>query len=369
MSRLKLLIVEDDEQDLENCRDAVSIYEDEKQVKIELIESKDVEDAHSKLDNSFDGAIIDLKLGFDGDEGNQVIRKIEELQFRIPVFILTATPDAAEAKLPVIEIFKKGDINARYNNLLDIFWGIYNTGLTRIMGGRGLIEQALPRVFHQILSRQKDIWIEYGRDDSSRTEKALLRHTLNHLLQILDHIEDGVDEADYYPEEVYLMAPSSTPSTTDADTELIRTGSIVKEKDSNKWFVILTPACDLVVRESGSRNTDRFLMAEVDSEDSLFPWVQDEKLSNTNKNELKKAYQNNKSTYYHWLPAINSFEGGFINFRKLFTVEIEKFRKQFPTDPEIHISPPFVKDIVARFSSYYARQGQPGIDFEKFVSI
>ncbi|MFQ2549269.1 hypothetical protein ACK305_18520, partial [Aeromonas caviae] len=33
--------------------------------------------------------------------------------------------------------------------------------------------------------------------------------------------------------------------------------------------------------------------------------------------------------------------------------------------PLIQISPAFVKDIVSRFSSYYARQGQPDIDHEK----
>ena len=35
---------------------------------------------------------------------------------------------------------------------------------------------------------------------------------------------------------------------------------------------------------------------------------------------------------------------------------------------KIQISPSFVKDIVARFSSYYARQGQPNIDFTKFMN-
>ena len=368
MSQLKLLIVEDDEQELATCRDSVTRYKHERHREIELVVCKNVGEAFSKLDNSFDGAIIDLKLGIDGDGGNEVTGIIEDLQFRIPVVILTGTPDSAESKLPVIEIFKKGDTNAGYDNLLDMFWGIYNTGLTRIMGGRGMIEQALLKVFHQILSKQKDIWIEYGKTDSSGTEKALLRHTLNHLLQILDHKGDDDDEVDRFPEEVYLLAPSPDEAITDTKSELIRTGSIVKEKDSNRWFVVLTPACDLVVRTNGNRNTDRILIVEVDPGTILFQWFQDEDLSNSKKNELKKAYENNKSTYYHWLPRINSFEGGFLNFRKLDTVEIKQFQKRFPTNPEIHISPPFVKDIVARFSSYYARQGQPGIDIEKFIS-
>lgn len=352
MSVLRLLIVEDDEQDLSTCRDTVERYENEKQRKVELVECKDVSAAFECLDNSFDGAIIDLKLGDQGDEGNQVIRKIEDSQFRIPVFILTGTP--VNTDFAHIKVFKKGDPGAGYDDLLDRFWDIYNTGLTRIMGGRGIIEQTLSQVFLGNLLPQIDKWIHYGEDDSSRTEKALLRHTLNHLLQLLD------DDADScFPEEVYLYPPLNDD---------IRTGSLVKEKESGKWFAVMSPACDLVVREDGSRNTDRILIVEVDLGTTLFPWFDDTNLSKTRKGELRRAFGNNKSAYHHWLPKTDFFEGGFLNFRKLFTWEIEQFQEQFHTPPEIQISLSFVKDIVARFSSYYARQGQPDIDFDRFIN-
>ena len=352
MSVLRLLIVEDDEQDLSTCRDTVERYENEKQREVKLVECKDVEEAFSVLDNSFDGAIIDLTLGNDSDAGNQVIRKIEDSQFRIPVFILTGTP--VNTDFAHIKVFKKGDPGAGYDDLLDRFWDIYNTGLTRIMGGRGIIEQTLSQVFLKNLIPQIDKWIDYGEDNSSRTEKALLRHTLNHLLQLLD------DDADScFPEEVYLHPPLNDD---------IRTGSLVKEKESGKWFAVMSPACDLVVREDGSRNTDRILIVEVDLGTTLFPWFNDTNLSKTRKGELKRAFGNNKSAYHHWLPKTDFFEGGFLNFRKLFTWEIGQFQEKFHTPPEIQISLSFVKDIVARFSSYYARQGQPDIDFDRFIN-
>ena len=233
--------------------------------------------------------------------------------------------------------------------------GIFITqGCTRIMGGRGIIEQTLSQVFLKNLIPQIDKWIDYGEDDSSRTEKALFRHTLNHLLQLLD------DDADScFPEEVYLHPPINDD---------IRTGSLVKEKESGKWFAVMSPACDLVLREDGNRNTDRILIVEVDLGTTLFPWFDDTNLSKTRKGELKRAFGNNKSAYHHWLPKTDFFEGGFLNFRKLFTWEIEQFQEKFHTPPEIQISLSFVKDIVARFSSYYARQGQPDIDFDRFIN-
>ena len=351
MNSFQLLIAEDEEQDLQSCRDAVKRYEHERKRKVTLLEHKDVESALSGLNNSIDGAIIDLKLEGEGYEGNEVIDKIKKMNLRIPIAILTGTPSAVEHEFAHIGIFTKGE--KEYADLLEDFWEIHDTGLTRIMGGRGLIEETLNKVFRNNLLPQRNEWIKYGSADSGRTEKALLRHTLNHLLQLLDDNQDL-----YYPEEVYLYPPL---------IEEIRTGSLVKRKKGIKWFVVMNPACDLVVRKGGSSNTDRILIVGVDSIKELFPWFPKENLNKGEKGELKTAFQNKKSTYYHWLPETDFFKGGFLNFRKLITLKIEKFQKEFET-PKIQISPSFVKDIAARFSSYYARQGQPDIDFNKFIN-
>ena len=76
------------------------------------------------------------------------------------------------------------------------------------------------------------------------------------------------------------------------------------------------------------------------------------------KEKLKNVLGNNYTEYFHWLPKTNFFLGGFLNFRKLTTQTEKEFGEKF-NPPKIQISPFFVKDIIARFSSYYARQGQP----------
>ena len=348
MSTFKLLIVEDNETDLGICRDAIDIYEHKNQREIRLVECKNLKEALSKLDSSIDGAIIDLKLEGEGHEGNEVISKNEELHLRIPAAILTGTPDEADLNFANIGVFKKGSPEARYADLLERLWKIRDTGLNRIMGGRGLVENTMNEVFRNNLLPQIDEWVSYGTTDSDRTERALLRHTLNHLLQLLNDDEDC-----HYPEEVYLHPPL---------TEEIRTGSIVRKRNEDRWFAVMNPACDLVIRNS-SMNTDRILIAEVDPIEVLSQEDPNKKMS---LGKLKEAFRN-KKLYYHWLPKTDFFRGGLLNFRKLDTLEIEKFQEQFET-PEIQISPSFVKDIAARFSSYYARQGQPDIDFDKFIN-
>ena len=87
------------------------------------------------------------------------------------------------------------------------------------------------------------------------------------------------------------------------------------------------------------------------------------KRKGSKEDKLKAVVNNNHTDYYHWLPKTDFFEGGVINFRKLKTVNEVDFDEQFET-PSIQISTFFVKDIVSRFSSYYARQGQPDIDID-----
>ncbi len=353
MSDLKILLVEDSEDQQKIFADSVNVFNDKNKdicaVTFEV--AKSLSEAMSKIDGSFDGAIVDLKLGDDDEGGNTVVRQFSETLTRVPVIFVTGFVDLVEDHPSIIHKRARG--SESYESDLNLLKGISDTGLTRIMGGRGIIEKTLSRVFLENLLPYKDKWVSYGETDSSRVEKALLRHALSHLLQLLD--DDG-DRC--FPEEVYLTPPL---------TDKIRTGSVVKEKTSDQRFVVMNPACDLVIRDNGECNTDRILVVEIDSQTSLFPGHPATGLSNSQKKDLEKAYRNNKSAYYHWLPRTDFFEGGFLNFRKLSSLSSEEFNERFEK-PAVQISPSFVKDMVARFSAYYARQGQPDIDFEHFIN-
>ena len=91
MSPLKLLYVEDEDETLDTCRDTIVRYEKQTERKIELVIAKTVSEALEKIDRTYDGAIIDLKLDHDWDDGLRVIDAIRE-RARMPMAILTATP-------------------------------------------------------------------------------------------------------------------------------------------------------------------------------------------------------------------------------------------------------------------------------------
>ena len=339
---MKILLVEDanDQQDI--FKSSVEIFNIKNNLNVQYEIAENISDAFDKIDSSYDGAIIDLKLKNDEDGGNEIVRQLGESFIRIPIVFVTGFVDLVNDHPSVIKTRSRDE--ETYESDLRLFQQIHNTGLTRIMGGRGVIEENLSKVFLKNLLPQVQTWVSYGAENSERTEKALLRYALNHLLQLLEE-----DEEDCFPEEVYLY-----PSVLDR----ITTGSLVKTDD--QWFVVLSPACDLVPRgENGVLNTDCVLLVEIESIEQVLR-------GSKSKGKVRELCTNRR-TYYHWLPETDFFEGGIINFRKLMAFDEEDFDEKFEK-PSIQISPSFVKDIVSRFSTYYARQGQPDIDNEDFVN-
>lgn len=230
------------------------------------------------------------------------------------------------------------------------------------MGGRGIIEQTLSKVFQDNILPQRDRWITYRRIDSKRTQRALLRYTLNHLWHLIDD-----DQESSFPEEAYIRPPQGDNP---------RTGYIVRKRSVNTsadgsnspLYMVLNPACDLVIRtNTGTCKTDRILLGEIDSltEVNLLALSGIESPSKKKK-KLGEVFKNNYTDYYHWLPPTDYFDGGFLNFRKITTCLPQSFAAEFEPSG-IQVSPFFVKDIVARFSTYYARQGQPDIDYNNLI--
>jgi hypothetical protein len=107
-------------------------------------------------------------------------------------------------------------------------------------------------------------------------------------------------------------------------------------------------------------------VCEIDSFEPLRDQVIDGAKPKNQPKMIKKLLKNNYQEYYHWLPIGINFPGGFINFRKGISVRVENFEKVFKP-PEIQVSAQFIKDIVHRFSAFYARQGQPDFFFDELA--
>lgn len=348
---MKILLVEDNSQDQILCRNAVEDFCEDNDCVIAVEVASSIEDAiHKITSEDYDGVIVDMRLADKGNEGNEILDVVKSHLMRIPVAIMTATPDVADRyNVPLIGDYRKGDDS--YSDIVRKFWEVFNTGITKIMGVRGEIEKKLSAIFSSNMIPQIDGWVSYGKVDPVKTEKALIRHVLNHLVVDLD------EEVDLcYPEEFYIYPLKS---------DRVNTGRIYQKIGTDKKYVILNPACDLADRGEGTCNTDRALLVEIEHFSDIIPGIDLDSLSGSKKDKLKKIYKNNQNLYYHCLPKSVFFDGGVVNFRYLNTVGEGELSELYES-VGVQVSPAFVKDLVARFSSYYSRQGQPDLYHQLF---
>lgn len=335
-----ILLVEDTESDVKNCTDTAERMNDENEdVTIVIDCAKTVEEASHKLKcNNYHGVIIDIKIE-DGTEknGNDVITNIVST-YRLPVAVMTGTPGFKSSVGEQIPVYIKGE--KKYSDIINELIEIDNTGLFNVLGGKGLIEQKMISIFWNNLYPQLDKWKQY-RADGIETEAILLRYTLAHLLEGLS--EDGPA---YCTEETYI-------SLTGMDDRL-HTGDIVINKKGDEAFILLSPPCDLAVH-NGKTKTDTIMLCTIE-----------EVQTNIGKDKLTNIIKN-KNEFNHWLPNNSMFKGGVVNFRKVITLPIEEFDEQYKSIG-IKVQDAFVKNIMNRFSAYYARQGQPDFDFDKEIT-
>lgn len=339
---MNVLLIDDDE----SVRESFLEWSSQEEFKVDInpIVALSVEDGLNSLAKDVDIAIVDMKFGADDSKGNEFIDVIQKNSARIPVFVYTGTPDAIEVKCFRRYIKDQKSIN----EILQECVVIGRMGLLNIMGHRGLMEEYLHKVFfNNLLESSKDSkWAEYALADSKRTEKALLRYTLNHLKCLLD---DNDDE-EFFPEEVYISL---------SDDNKLRTGSILKCKKNGTFMVVISPACDIAVHGEGGIKTERIQLLEIDAtEETLKKFVKKRYSIEENENIKERLCRNAFCHFYHFFPQTNKFQGGFVNFRKIHSMKPRLINKYFD-NIEILISESFCKDLVSRFSSYYARQGQP----------
>lgn len=365
MKELELLIVEDDTNVIETYTREINSYNKGNQnLKIRETVISDKDNALNILrnsDNIFDGAIIDLDLkqsGGSDSSGNEIIKEVKN-NLRFPVFVISGTSHNLEASLKEeTSFFKVRDRDADFDFIEEIV-AIYNTGITKILNRKGIIENYINDIFWNHLSNSLPLWTNDSKRCPEEKQRFLLRYTLSHLQEYLEITEDSEFE-NYHPSEIYIT-PVIKPR--------VFTGDIVQNKEDDLKYLVMTPSCDL----AQSKAKDILLV----SIEAIETTIAGEKINIIKKGKadseqladanavLKKLIHNTYSNKYHFLPKYNNIEGGLVNFQKLHSYRAKDFDNNFTRIASI--SGGFTKDIVARFSYYYSRQGSPDFDSEELL--
>lgn len=372
MSEIRLFILEDDKKQAKLYRDAIKEFSKTKGIKILAEFSDNLDDALGKLKTDiFDAAVIDLKLSGTDTEGrgNKAIREIRE-NLRFPVFVMTGFMDELDSDLREQNVFYKTYRNTdkSVTELLDEIMELYNTGITNILGKKGKIESALQEIFWKHIAENMNHW-KSEMNNPQDCEKSLLRHILVYLAGYLEMDEAG-EFLRFNAAECYVIPPIR---------KYVFTGDILKKKNDGKLFIVLTPACDLA--QEKARDVTLVAIEEKDMEfvaqqkrvlSATLPAdasEADKKSHQENKEEadkrLRRLLTNSLSFKYHFLPPTQQFLGGFVNFQKIITIKHADINTDF--ERIASVTEKFIKDIIARFSHYYARQGQPDLDIDDLI--
>jgi len=349
---VKILVVEDDDDQLEAYSDAATELSTE-DMRIVLVERKAAEKAKQELlSTDFDGAIVDLNLssGEPGEaSGNEVLREIT-LKHRFPVLVVSGNLQNLDSEIQQSGFLKTFDRDTPNPEVFDYLLKIYSTGITKILGGRGLIERHLVEIFWKHLACDFEEWDAGDRD----SEKTLLRYTVAHLSEYLDL--PGRATSEYYHEgEVYITPPIR---------EHIASGDIVRKNRGR--FIVLSPACDVVVRSEDSGNpvinAESIVLApiyELTREVFLQKTIiKADDNSDTRKKVLEKIIRG-QSDKYVFLPKYRQIVPGVVALQSLVTWSLAEF---MAADRLATVTGAFLKDIQSRFAAYYGRQGQPDLD-------
>jgi hypothetical protein len=364
MKELKLLIVEDDTDVLNIYRRDIKSYNKTNQ-ELNIIETiiSDKDQALAILknsDNIFDGAVIDLDLKHSGgsdSSGNEVIKEVKK-NLRFPVFVISGTSHNLEASLrEETSFFKVRDRDADFDFIEELV-GIYNTGITEILNRKGIIENYITHIFWKHLSNSLDLWINDAERSDEEKQKSLLRYTLLHIQEYLELTSDS-DFENYHPAEIYITPPIKNK---------VFTGDILLHLETKDRFIVLTPSCDL----AHEGKTNYVLLTKIDS-NLLIPELKstinnaDESRGNIKnaKKVLERIISNNKSSKYHFLPEYKNLAAGLIDFQNLKSVEKQTLENEYKVLAATNSS--FTKDILARFSYYYSRQGSPDFNVDEVL--
>lgn len=342
---MKLLLVEDAPECVADFKSTLKRYNAEKKTEISYKVASSVEEAINLLDPTFDGAIIDLKLNDDEDGGNKVIAEIQK-KYRIPVVVLTGTPShLAGDTSPLLELCLRDD---GYDPAFNFLSDIYDTGLTEILGGRGIFEKTLNTLFWKNIPEAMPHFIS-GNTNPNITQVQLLRYTISHMNELLEHTLEATSNS----AETYIYPPIR---------ESITEGGIIKRIGTTNLYVVLTPACDI------SNNKAEYLqivkISGIKTRPEVIRLIDSTKPPSQKLKSTIQTFVRNKSARFHYLPKFGPIlEESIVDFQDVQSVLYKSFTDKY--EFQGNISGAFYKDLVNRFSNNYSRQGSPDYDFFK----
>ena len=180
MSAMKILFVEDRKSAQQIFMNAVHFFNYDNNLTVELDIAEDTLSALRKINNTYNGIIIDMRLGNDHQGGNEIVRQLANRSIKAPVIFVTAYPHLIERHPLIIKERSRDD--GSYESDLSLLWERYSVGL--------LAEKAT-QIYTALIRESEGWWIGWilevrGVTCQERTKSELLDTLKITLREILE---------------------------------------------------------------------------------------------------------------------------------------------------------------------------------------
>lgn len=378
MSEIKFLLIDDENEQSELLNSAINEINEENgynQLSFHTVNTP--EDAMIALYSySFQAIIIDLKLLAEDDavnddekiSGNILLQHIIEKEI-IPIVVRTGFPEKVSGKInkDIVKVYPKEE--PLYDIVKELI-NLYSDSVFKIFGSKGEISKNIKKLFWSIIPECfSNNNAEVSALSFEKKETVIIRYISSWLNN--KYMFDG-KYIDADPIEMYMF-PNPIEQVCNCD--------IYEKKDNEicDYYIVLTPTCDLA-----NKKIDEIILCKIKKHDEIPDFIntlnryntetlKESKKAKKTKESLTKWFRNahTDSIRYHFLPKFSKFSGGFVDFRSIISLKYDRETGQIE-DANYKkvgvITESFKRDIVARFSSYYHRQGQPEFNCDSVLN-
>jgi len=380
MTVWRLLVVDDD---IDICAQIKEFLEGEKGNDGEDIEVEIISDFNKALETlekqRFDLVILDLRVGSPSDNqleeeaGAKILQDIKQRIF-IPVIFHTGLAHLAEhLRSNLVDVITKEDLD----QLLDAIKKMFKTKLP-------YINKALTRHVEEVQRRYMWDFVEKHLSDFSKSDnegelayllarRLALSLSVNNIRELKTELgglvgkvlteENNQNESLSHAHPVaYYICPVISKNH--------RTGDIYKY-EGKSFYVLLTPSCDLIVRNNNRCKADEVLLAKCAPLTQQQEYIDWNKSSDNQKKiqDLKSLMTNGKGSgrqddRFHFLPGVQllNIPDLVIDLQGLHNTSYVDFTESKNWERIASLDRPYAEALSAKLTRYFGRIGTPDLN-------
>lgn len=348
METYKVLAIDDNPSALETIRDRLSVLSDEKIAGFDVDCFSSFASASTAISGvRYDFAIVDLREDQtrdlpQNDAGLELFHHVKRRRFLPTVFYTAYASDldeSEEQQLPFVWCVSKEE-----PPLLD-------SAVKELVAG-GVLDTARSLTTEVESEVRRYLWEQGGAERISRIQPELSGILFRRVAARLDLFEGGPSlRSGATAARVYLNPPL---------TDSFRAGDVLQW--GSDWWVVLTPACDLVKRSNGRRKAD-FLRLLGTAEISVI------EVNAVRRGEWLRAAHNGAKPRYAVLPEFLNVPQLVLDFQRVWTPCMSKCEDALGEGSLTRVATldvPYVEELLVRGSHYAGRIGSPDLTWAAF---